>query len=142
MSARKQVTQVTLKNGEKIIVSLDRGNAARQAMIAGSGVWTIPEQNNRIVSVPMLAEVNDVWIEDVQVQLGEQLERAKRIEASGQKVEATATSPGYIKFLVGNIRLRLRHGGSMHNILSKINDEQRPLVNAELTRQGVDFSVK
>lgn len=126
--ARKHVSQVTLTNGEKIIVSLERGTAARRAMTGAaegsSGVWVIPEQNNRMVKATMIGDVTDTYVEDVQLQLGEQLERARRLESSGQKVEPSSTSPGYIKFLLAERRIKRKYGAR----LRELTEDQRIII--------------
>lgn len=119
--ARKQACQVTLTNGEKIIVSKERGEAARRAMAgSGLGIWSIPEQNNRMVKATIIGEVNDVWVEDVQVQLGEQLATARRLEAArtGDN-RATPTSPGYIYFLMTEVWTKAKRGAKHRRPLTQ-----------------------
>lgn len=53
------------------------------------------------------------------------------------KKEFDPTAPGYIKFLVGSIKLRRKLGIKVHNITNILTEEQKKLVFQEMKRQGL-----
>lgn len=74
-----------------------------------------------------------------QMSLGDQINETKALPEGEKKFNPLGK--GYIAFIAGSIRLAIKHGNSPSKIVAKLNDEQKPLVNAELEKFGVSFRV-
>jgi hypothetical protein len=107
----------------------------KERMEAGAKFLTVPDGSDSTIAV------SDVkFIGRRQMTMSDMYDETKALPA-GKPKEFDPTSKGYIKFLAMSIKLRRKNGTSIQQVLDKITDEQRPLINEELEKAGVEFRV-
>lgn len=134
----KKVTELTLRNGEKVHVTLAEGNSVRQAKASErSKSIMFPSLNNRMLDSSFIVDVQDKSVEDhTQPEL---IDHTKGLIAAGllEPEPDLRLAPGYIKYVVAGIKLR--KGKNTAAIKAKLDEEQLKLVEAEMQRQGVTW---
>lgn len=132
----KKVTEVTLRNGEKLQVTLAEGSSIRQAKSSERAKSIMfPSLNNRMLDSGFIVDVQDKTIEDPSKPTV--VDHSKALIAAGllEPEEDLRLAPGYIKYVVAGIKLR--KGVRTQEIKIKLDKEQLELVEAEMERQGV-----
>lgn len=107
----------------------------RERMEAGAKFLTIPDGTDSAVAVSDIK-----FFGRRQITMSDMYDETKAL-APGKPKEFDPLSKGYIKFLAMSIKLRRKSNGSLTQILEKITDDQRPLINAELEAAGVEYRV-
>lgn len=107
----------------------------KERMEAGAKFLTIPDGSESIVGISDIK-----FFGRRQMTMGDMYDETKALPA-GKPKEFDPLSKGYIKFLAMSIKLRRKSNGSLSQILEKITDEQRPLINEELEKAGVEYRV-
>ena len=107
----------------------------KERMEAGAKFLTIPDGSESSIAV------SDVkFIGRRQMNMSDMMNETKALPA-GEPKPFDPTSKGYIKFIAMSIKLRRKNGSSLQEVLAKLTDEQRPLINEELEKAGVEFRV-
>jgi len=139
----KQVTELTLRNGEKLHVTAAEGNSARQAKAAAQAKSILfPSIRNRMIDASFIVDIQDKSIEDHEATAKEQLELSKRNLISAGLLEPEEDSkykPGYIKYIVACVKLRKKTGKSYMDIKNKLDDKQVQLVTDILAKEALDW---
>ena len=107
----------------------------KERMEAGAKFLTIPDGSETSISVSDIK-----FIGRRQMTMSDMMDETKALPA-GKPKEFDPLSKGYIKFVAMSIKLRRKNGSSIQAIIDKITDEQRPLINTELEKAGVEFRV-
>lgn len=132
--------EIVTWSGRSWPLTKDEYRAINERLEAGARFLSAPDAAPPDY-IPSKIAVNDIkFFGKRQMSIGDLVDETKMLPA-GEKAELDPLGKGYIKFLVGSIRLRLKKGGDLRAVLKKINEEQKPLVNEELERQGINYSV-
>lgn len=107
----------------------------KERMEAGAKFVTIPDGTETSISVSDIK-----FIGRRQMTMSDMMDETKMLP-KGEPKPFDPTSKGYIKFIAMSIKLRRRHGSGVSEIIAKLTDEQKPLINAELEKAGVEFRV-
>lgn len=138
----KQVTELTLRNGEKLNVTIAEGHSARQAKASErSKSIMFPSLRNRMIDSSFIVDIQDKSVEDSEATKKLQEEETKRILISTGLLppqEDQKYMPGYISFLVASIKLRKKSGASISKIRESLDEKQLKLVNEKLNEQGLE----
>lgn len=102
---------------------------------AGARFLTIPDGSQSKVAV-----ANIKFFGKRQISMGDIISEQKGLP-QGKPKEFDKLSKGYIKFLAMSIKVKVKHGVKVSDLDKRISDEQRPLINAELKKLGVDFQL-
>lgn len=103
------------------------------------------EAGARFLTMPD-ADLSKVAATDVrffgkrQMTMGDMIDESKGLP-QGKIKEPDPLAAGYIKFLAMSIKLKLHKHAGVADVVARLTDEQKPLVNAELKKQGVSFQV-
>lgn len=138
----KQVTELTLRNGERLNVTEAEGNSARQAKASGQSKSIIfPSLRSRMIDASFIVDIQNKTVEDVEAtrKLAEE-ETKRNLIATGllEPEEDSKYKPGYISYIVASIKLRKKGRGSIREIKQKLDDKQLELVNKRLEEQGLE----
>ncbi len=107
----------------------------KERMEAGAKFVTIPDGSDSAVSVSDIK-----FFGRRQMTMSDMYDETKAL-AAGKPKEFDPLSKGYIKFLAMSIKLRLKSHGNISEVTAKITDEQRPLINEQLSLAGVEYRV-
>lgn len=138
----KQVTEITLRNGEKLNVTVAEGHSARQAKASERSKSIIfPSIKNRMVDGSFIVDIQDKSVVDEEESRKLQEAETKRaLITSGllPPQEDQKYMPGYIGFIVACIKLRKKSGSGLSAIKEKLDEKQLDLVNKQLEAQGLE----
>jgi hypothetical protein len=138
----KQVTELTLRNGEKLNITVAEGNSARQAKASErSKSIMFPSLKNRMIDSSFIVDIQDKSVEDSEATRKLAEEETKRaLIASGllPPQEDQKYMPGYISFIVASIKLRKRSGGGIAQIKANLDEKQLKMVNEKLEAIGLE----
>lgn len=135
--AYKKITELTLRNGEKLNVTVPEGESARQAKAATQQKSVVfPSLNNRMIDTSFIVDIQDKTVEDPAAAI---TDHNQALIAAGllEPKPDLRIAPGYIKYIVAGIKLR--KGAKTGEIKRKLDKEQLELVEAEMQRQGVSW---
>lgn len=109
-SVLKKVTELTLRNGTKLQITIKEGENIRKAKLRNtSSSIIIPSLNNRMVDSSFIVDIEDKMVEDLQQMLTPDA-NTKLLNRSDLK-PADENSPGYLKFKEAQKKLRKKMGG-------------------------------
>lgn len=138
----KQVTELTLRNGERLNVTEAEGNSARVAKSSGQSKSIVfPSIKNRMIDASFIVDIQNKTVEDVEATRQLELEQTKRTLISTGLLEPEEDSrykPGYISYIVASVKLRKKGRGSILEIKQKLDEKQLELVNKKLEEQGLE----
>lgn len=126
--------EITTWSGRNWPLTAQEYNYLKERMEAGAKFLTIPDQDMSNVS---LSDVK--FLGRRQVSLGDIINEQKALPKG--EVKFDKMGQGYIKFLAASVKMRIKKGGNLQAVLAKIDDEQRPLVNKQLEKMGMDYRV-
>lgn len=139
----KQVTELTLRNGEKLHVTAAEGNSARTAKASErSKSIMFPSIRNRMIDASFIVDIQDKSVEDPVATAAQQLADSKRSLISAGLLEPEEDSryrPGYIKYIVACIKLRKKAGKGIMDIRDKLDEKQTELVRTALETESLEF---
>jgi hypothetical protein len=102
---------------------------------AGAKFLTLPDGSDSKVSVSDIK-----FFGRRQVSMSDMIDETKMLP-QGEKKQYDPLAKGYIKFLAMSVKLALKQGTGTAKVQDKVTDEQRPLINAELKKLGIDFQL-
>ena len=125
--------EITTWSGRGYPLTEQEAAAIRERMEAGAKFLTIPNGT----PWPDTVALNDIkGLSKRQLTMADMHKESKALP-EGEKKEFDPLAPGYIKFLVGSIRLRMKFGGGVSKITNKLTEQQKKLVFEEMKKQGL-----
>jgi hypothetical protein len=143
MTVFKQVTELTLRSGEKLHITAAEGNSARMAKSsAQSKSIVFPSARNRMIDSSFIVDIQDKSIEDSEATRKEQLEQDKRkLIAAGllEPKEDSKYKPGYMKYMVASIKLRKKIGRGTSDIKARLDEKQIAIITEMLAKESLSW---
>ena len=109
--------------------------AMGERLEAGARFLTIPDE-----ALSKVAVTDIKFFGKRQMSISDMIDESKALPA-GEPVKFNPLGKGYIKFLAGSVKLAIKGKSNLSKVVAKITEEQKPLVNAELEKDGIDYRV-